>query len=50
MGGGAASLASMVIHLKVMLVPPLVEDNVAGLKKAPRWAMDKAISLCTASQ
>ena len=50
MGGGAVSLASMVIRLKVMLVPPLVEDNVAGLNKASRWVMDKAISLCAASQ
>jgi len=50
MGGGAASLAPMVIRLNVMLIPPLVEDNVAGLNKASRWAMDKAISLCAASQ
>jgi len=43
-GGGAASLASMIIRLKVLLVP-LVEDNVAGLNEASRWAMDKAMSL-----
>jgi len=43
-GGGAASLAPMIIRLKALL-SPLVEDNVAGLNKASRWAMDKAISL-----
>ena len=32
-GGGAASLASMIIRLNVLLVP-LVEDNVAGLNEA----------------
>ena len=43
-GGGDASLASMIIRLKVLPVL-LVEDNVAGLNEASRWATDKAISL-----
>jgi len=40
-GGGAASLASIIIRLKS---PSLVEDTVLGLNKATRWVMDKEIN------